>query len=983
MTHNAITRAVRYALLASAAAASAGGGTAALAQDQDQEQAESADVQTVVVTGSRIPNPNLTSTSPVSVIDDQEIGLQGITQVEDLLNNLPQAFADQGGNVSNGSTGTATVNLRNLGPTRTLVLVNGRRLPAGTPGGTDAATAPDLNQIPAMLIERVEVLTGGASAVYGSDAVAGVVNFIMKDDFEGISIQGQYSTFQHGNDHALGDIVAGAGFETPDSTEYDGDAKEIGLLMGLNLGDGRGNATLHVGYRELAAVLQSERDYSACALGTDDPGTSFTCSGSGTTFPGLFIPNGGDSDNLFTIADANGNIRPFGDNDLFNFGPYNYYQRPDKRYTLDAFAHYDVNDYAEVYTELMVHDDRTPAQIAPSGLFATTYQTNCDNPLLSPAQVQALCTDLGLAGSDITDVFIGRRNVEGGGRVDDLQHTSYRGVVGLRGDIGQSWTYDVYAQYGTVVFAETYRNDFSIVRGQRALFVGTDPATGQPACLSAIDGTDPNCAPYNIWQLGGVSDAALEYIQTPGFQRGDTTQTVFNASLTSNLGDYGVKSPGAEEGLGIAFGVEYRDEGLSLETDAAFSTGDLSGQGGPTIGVAGGFDVIDYFVELRAPLLEDKPGADYLSLDLGYRFSDYSTDIETDSFKVGGDWAPVEDIRFRGSFQRAVRAPNVRELFAAQAVGLFDLTTDPCSGATPQRSLAECQLTGVTPAQYGSILNSFAGQFNALFGGNLELEPESSDTLSFGVVFTPSFIDNFTVALDYFNITLEDQISQIPPTETLGACLDTGDPALCGLINRGQNGTLWADPNAFIVATNINIAEVETSGFDLETNYGFTIGDSGRLAFNLIGTYLDEFVQEPIPGVVYDCKGFYGATCLTPLPEWRHKLRATWTSPWNFDLSFSWRFIDAVNIDLSSTDPDLQDEFAPINRTLGSQSYFDIAGAWQMTDTFSLRLGINNVLDEDPPVSSAVGTGFGNGNTYPQVYDALGRYGFFAVTATF
>lgn len=991
-----IAGAVRRALFAAAAASAVGFAPGAYAQQGPAPAAsapaaaagEEGSLEDVVVTGSRIPQPNIEGVSPVAVISSQDVAVQGVTQVEDLINNLPQAFADQGGNVSNGSTGTATVNLRNLGATRTLVLMNGRRLPPGTPGGTAAAVAPDLNQIPAALIERVEVLTGGASGVYGSDAVAGVVNFIMKKDFEGVRIDTQYSFYQHNNNGSINDIVAGRGFATPKSNESDGGAIDATLILGSSIADGRGNATVYAGYRKIDPVLQSERDYSACALGTNAAGDAFTCSGSGTTGPGgQFQAYSPDlvAGPAFTVIDPQGSIRPYDSAaDAYNFGPLNYFQRPDTRYTLGAFARYSLAENAELYTELSFHDDRTVAQIAPSGIFAALYETNCGNPLLSAAQVSTLCTAYGLGPTDDTTLLIGRRNIEGGGRQDDLRHTSYRGVVGVRGDFGGGWSYDVFGQYGTVVFAETYLNDFSITRSQRALFVETDPETGQPACRSAIDGSDPNCVPYNIWQAGGVTPDALGYLQTPGFQRGDTKQSVMGASLAGDLGQYGVQLPTANEGIGVAVGAEYRQESITLRTDEAFTTGDLSGQGGPTIGVSGSYNVKEYFAELRAPLVQGKPFASQLSTNLTYRYSDYSTGVTTDSYGAGLDWAPVDDIRFRASYQRAVRAPNIRELFSAQAVQLFDLDEDPCSGPTPAATAEQCALTGVTPGQYGTIVNNTAGQFNTLAGGNLNLDPEKADTYSFGFVLVPRFLDGFTFSLDYFDISLEDQIGVIPPTVSLDQCLATGDPTFCGNVQRGAAGTLWFDPAGYVVGTNTNTGTTETSGVDVEANYRFEPTNWGGFALNMVGTWLNEFVSEPVSGLgTYDCKGFYGSTCGTPLPEWRHKLRATWTAPFGLDLSLTWRYLTGVDIDTSSQNALLAGGFDEVDKRLKAQSYFDLAAAYTFQEKYTARLGVNNVLDEDPPLSSQVGSGFGNGNTYPQVYDALGRYVFVGLSASF
>jgi outer membrane receptor protein involved in Fe transport len=973
--------AVRRALVCAAASAPL---LAAPALAQDASGAGT--VEEVVVTGSRIPQPNVEGISPVAVVGAEEVAVRGITRVEDLVNNLPQAFADQGGNISNGSTGTATVNLRNLGSTRTLVLVNGRRLPPGTPGGSDASIAPDLNQIPSSLIERVEVLTGGASAIYGSDAVAGVVNFIMKRDFEGIALDTQYSFYQHKNenDGAQG-LLARRNFAQPSGNESDGGAVDVTLTMGTGIADGKGNATVYLGYRKIDPVLQSERDYSACALGASAAG--FACSGSGTTGPGgQFQPY---SPTLtpgaaFTVVGPNGQIRPYASaTDAFNFGPYNYYQRPDTRYVLGAFAHYDIAPQAQLYTELMFHDDRTVAQIAPSGLFAALYTTNCDNPLLSGAQRTALCTNFNLAPNANANVLIGRRNIEGGGRQDDLRHTSYRGVVGVKGEVAQGWNYDVFGQYGTVVFAETYLNDFSITRGQRALQVVN--VNGVPTCKSVVDGTDPNCVPYNIWRTGGVTPQALDYLQTPGFQRGDTQQSVMGATLSGDLGQYGAKLPTADEGLGIAIGAEYRQESLTLRTDQAFTTGDLAGQGGPTIGVEGNYNVKEYFAEFRAPLVQGRPGIETLALNGSYRYSDYSTGVNTDSYGAGLEWSPTADVRLRGSYQRAVRAPNIRELFAAQAVQLFDLDEDPCSGTTPIATLAQCQRTGVTPAQYGNIVNNSAGQFNTLAGGNLALNPEKADTYSYGVVFTPTFLDGLTASVDFFRINLKNQVGTVPATVSLQQCLQTGDPTFCQNVKRGAAGTLWFDPNGYVVGINTNTGTTRTSGVDTELNYRFDLpGDMGGLAVNLVGTYLRNFVSEPVTGLgTYDCKGLFGPTCGTPLPEWRHKARISWTTPIDLDVSLTWRYITKVKLDLSSDQDLLAGPFQPVDRQMGAQHYFDLAASYTFKKAYGIRLGINNVFDRDPPLSSQVGSGFGNGNTYPQVYDALGRYAFVALSANF
>ncbi len=933
-------------------------------------------LQRVEVTGSRIATANLESVSPVTVVGAKDIKLEGVKSVENLLNNLPQVFADQGGSISNGSTGTATVNLRNFGADRTLVLVNGRRLPAGSPRNT----AADLNQIPAALIKRVEVLTGGASAIYGSDAVAGVVNFIMNDNFQGVQIESNYQFYNHQqNGGPVADANKRRNFPLPGDKGADGKVKDISLLMGGNFADGKGNAVLYFGYKKEDPLLQSERDFSACSLDGFSSGNTFNCGGSGTSFPGRFFTDSGQ----VTVANAAGGVRPcVAATDQYNFGPLNYFRRPSQRYTFSAFSHYDLTDNARLYTEASFHDDHTVAQIAPSGLFGLDASgaaaIRWENPFLSTAWKNAL----GLTGpGDTADAVIFRRNVEGGGRQDDQRHTSYRGVVGIKGDVA-NWNYDVFAQVGKVLFTENYLNDFSIARSARAVDVVMGP-NGTPVCRSVVNGTDPNCVPYNIWALGGVTPEALKYLQTPGFQKGSTSQTVQGINLSSDLGEYGMKLPTSNQGVGIALGWEHRTEKLDLATDAAFESGDLAGQGGPTLGVAGQFSVRDYYVETRIPVLEKLPFADSLTLTASYRKSDYSTGHKTSSYGFGAEWAPVREAKFRFSYQRAARAANVVELFTPQGLSLFGMAEDPCAGPTPSATPAQCALTGVTAAQYGRIEDSPAQQYNQISGGTSTLAPEKSDSFTLGLVLQP--MRNLSMTIDAFDMKVKGVIDPQPAATTLTQCLQTGDPKFCWLIPRDRLGTLWALPGAHILALNENLGMRSTKGVDLGVNYGMKLGAWGNLDLSLIGTYLKEFKQEDFPGSgEYDCAGLHGTTCGTPLPKWRHKVRAVWGTPWNgVELGVTWRYIKGVKLDATSGNALLATDFEPADERLGARNYLDLVGSWQINKTLTFRAGMNNALDKDPPVTGVVAAVFGNGNTYPQVFDALGRHVFLNLTAKF
>src|SRR3954452_298515 len=489
--------------------------------------------QDIVITGTRIPQPNLTSASPVTVLSAQEIKLQGTTRTEDLINSLPQSFAAQGSNVANGATGTATVNLRGLGPSRTLVLINGRRLMPGDP----TQPVADINFIPSSVIKRVDVLTGGASSVYGADAVAGVVNFIMDTNYRGLRIDGQASTFMHDNRAGANVLNPNAeiGFSPPRGLSTNGGAQDVSAAFGAGFDDNRGSIMAYATYRHRHAVLQGSRDYSFCAFGANPAytaaGSDFYCGGSSTSAEGrvrVFNPITGAR--LFNGHVSGTSIVP--GVPLFNFAPYNYYQRPDERYTFGAFAEYEISPGAKPYLEAMFMNDRSVAQIAPSGNFNNTTYVNCDNPLLSAQELSIICqpgatfTNTGVVNpatglpSTLSSVLIGRRNIEGGGRQDDLEHTAFRIVGGVRGDLLKGLSYDAYYQFGTTKLSETYLNDLSVTRLQRSIDVLTDPNTGLPVCRSTLTGLDPNCVPWNVFQTGGVTQAATNYLAVPGFKRG-------------------------------------------------------------------------------------------------------------------------------------------------------------------------------------------------------------------------------------------------------------------------------------------------------------------------------------------------------------------------------------------------------------------------------------------------------------------------------
>ncbi len=971
-----IAMAIRLAMMFGATTAAAISAPAFAAEEGVEE------VERIAITGSRIKRINIQSTSPITTITAAEIKVSGVTRIEDLLNDMPAIFSDQTSGVANGATGTATVDLRNLGAVRTLTLINGRRLPSGSPaaGGTGA----DINQIPAALVERVEVLTGGASATYGSDAIAGVVNFIMKDDFEGVQFEYQNSFYQHINDHSdMQRAVSARDFDLPSGNVADGNTNDFSLVIGGNTANGKGNITLYATYRDIEAVSQANRDYSACAMNINKKGVRI-CGGSSTLPQGRFTDFGGANDKVKFDYIVKGHEFVVRQGELYNYGPLNYFQRPDKRKTFGGFAHYEINEHADVYTEMSYMDDRSVAQIAPSGAFFVTDSLNCDNPLLSTQQFDAICGSHGLTKKDSQTVYIGRRNVEGGPRRDDLRHTSSRFVLGMRGDINDDWSYDTSLNFGSVAYLQTYRNDLSKTNIKRALNV-VEGKDGTPTCQSVVDGSDPNCLPWNVFKEGGVSQDSIDYLIKSLYSRGDTKSTQLIGYVAGDLTESGFVIPGTTTGAGVVFGYEYRKEALTLEPDDGFTSGDGAGQGGPVAGVSGQYTVRDLFTEFNLPLLEDAVGAKELGVELAYRYSDYKTegtsDKSTDTYKAALNWTLNDYVRFRASYQRAVRTGNVRELFAPTSIGLFNWV-DPC-GTDPTLSLEQCARTGVTAANYGAAnLISPAGQYNSISGGNIDIEPEKSDTVSLGIILSPSFIDGLDITLDYFNIQVEDAIQGKGGAVIHNECAVDNIQSSCDLISRNpKSSALWVGQDN-ILDLESNIGFIETSGVDVDASYEFSLNDMGDLRFNLIGTYLMKHDTQNTPGVAIDsCEGYWDrSVCGSSSAKWRSNLRAVWATPWDAAITATWRYFGEVDEFKRNSDTNAI-ENGPT--TLSAQNYLDLAGTWSAAEHVTLRLGVNNIFDKTPPLVPNAPSGAGNGNTFPGAYDALGRLIYAGVTISF
>ncbi|WP_411818585.1 TonB-dependent receptor plug domain-containing protein [Hyphococcus sp. DH-69] len=963
-----------------------GAGTAA-AQTDDNNSGD-----TIVVTGSRITNSNITSSSSVTVLGADEVDTRGILRVEDLINVLPQAYSGQSSTTGvNGAQ--ATVNLRGLGAVRTLVLVDDRRLPYGSP----INAAVDLNQIPSQLIDRVEVLTGGATAVYGSDAVAGVVNFIMKRDFEGVEASFQGSFYQADNNNAAVESVLADYNQADPGSVVDGGTYDFNLVAGSNIADGRGNVTAYFGYSRDNAIRWEDRDITACPFGTRNGGTDFSCSGSNSQPANTRYSRTGVGGFNLAVDQDTGMLRNYDSaTDAFNFALGNYLQRPRERFTYGAFTRYDIADNVEFFFDFSGADNTTTAQIAGGGVsLGQTSTINCDNPLLTSEMQNVFC-DPAVVFTDADGVQraplnVGRRNVEFPRNVEYNLNTQ-RFVGGFRGEVMEGIDYEVFGQFSKVSYTELFLNDVSLSKVAKAIDIVADPLSGDITCRSVVTGEDPDCVPFDIFTGAPITDAAGSYISTPALRIGDTSQLVFGGSLSGGLDRWGIVSPFATDGVQVAAGFEYRQDSLSLTPDDSDTTTNTR------VPVDGTVSVYEFFGEMQVPVLQDLPFAEELTLSSAYRFSDYyQTTGAQHTYSVGVAWQPVPDIRLRAQYQRATRSPNPIELFNPQEFGLETLSggsnglNDPCAGdfdpATsvpePLRSFEECARTGVTSAQYGTILDS-AGNIFTLVGGNEDLDPETSNTWTAGVVLSPNAVPGLLVSVDYFSIDVEGFIGTVNANDALGQCLDTADPNFCGLINRDSAGTLFLIPGeAYIQGTNINTGNLTTSGFDVNASYSFDLadlglGNAGDIRLGYIATFLSELSEQSLPGnPAIDCAGFHGGACDNPSPEYRHRVNLGWGLG-SLSTTLSWRYLSSV--EEYSTSP------TEVN-FLDATSYFDLSMQYELSNGVELRAGVNNILDQDPPLTSLAGFGggedAGRGNTYPQIYDAQGRYVFAGATVRF
>ena len=993
MANRNVARAVRVALVSAGAMSAGLYGAAGAAQEQMEE---------IVVTGTRIEVPGTVSSSPIYSVGAQEVRLQQQPEVEKILRILPIVKPDDGANVNNGTAGVAAVNLRGLGAQRNLILMDGKRL---TPYNEDGIV--DTSQIPTALIERIDIVTGGASAVYGSDAISGALNFVMKKDFEGVEINTDFSQ----------------------TGESDGDTLSAFMTLGANVADGRGNVVLSINYSDRESVLLGARPlgqlgietstgagYEEFLAGAGPTPAPANCSptsgatatgGSTTTVPTRVAISGGPALGQFR---DDGTLGP--NCSVFNFNPFNYYQTPQKRYGGFAMGSFEINEHAEAYARLSYSSTVVRQQVAASGFFGNVWYTPLSNPLMgeqargfiidaanagvTAGTVVALLEDgsnsdfanwKDLNGNGVVDaaddlkIQYRRRTVEFGERSTNYDNAAIQYLAGVRGDIMGDWRYDFSYQYGQSQRTNISAGYTNVANGEVAITGITDPATGEIVCR---DGGD-DCVPINLFGgLGAITPEMAAFSSAAAFEKSLYQQTIVSGSVNGPIN--AITLPTANNPLAVSFGAEYRDERGDYQPDECWKLAPsscLGGAGGNRLPLAGGFTVKEVFGEAIFPLVAGVPGVQQLDLELGYRYSDYDPSGTSDTWKAGLNWRPIDTLLIRVMQQKAARAPNVGELSAPQVTGLDNATQDPCSIVNAANIDAElrdlCIGTGMTAAQVGQVENIVSGQINAFSGTDLEALPdiEDADTTTIGFVWTPNFA-NLIVSLDYYDIQVDGYIDTFRPQEVLDGCYVLANPDECAKVRR-IGGTLTI-PGSGIETFTTNLEYIKVEGLELSFTYGLDIGRWGGLTF--AGTINQTLTNERLSAVtspVLDCNGYYGTSCEGPAPKLGWVQRTTWDYG-NFSASYLWRHIGSVSIE-----PGERDGTFPAFREISSYDYFDLYGSWQATDKLRLNVGVTNLFDKKVPVvgNEAADTSSNSGNTFPSTYDVLGRSYSLGFTARF
>ncbi|MGS1016552.1 TonB-dependent receptor domain-containing protein [Allosphingosinicella humi] len=926
--------------------------------------AEAPQDEAIVVTGSRLVRTDLEAPSPLTVVGENDIKLSGSVTLENTINKFPQLASGNTSNVNNGGgSGVLTANLRGLGATRTLVLVNGRRfIPANSDGQVDLSSIPDA------LIKRVEIITGGASAVYGSDAIAGAINFLLKNDFNGVDASYRYGqTF-----------------------EDDGASHKIDLTVGTNLDDGRGNVTVSTSYTKRDPIFQSARAFSRVPLDTIGgqlvPGGSSAIPGTRIGFSqaqlaqlvGVNLTPGGNCTTINGIRfGANGEVLPYcNPEDAYNYSSFNYLLRPFERFQISTIARYELGDNVELYGEAYYVNTRNSSQLAPDSetpvtpgagsgiLLVPNYATN---PGLLPAVRNFFVNNAALFDPNNTGtatvIGAGRRYNELGPRENDYERNSFSLTGGLRGSfplLGSDWSYDTFFQYQRNRTDSTTRNSVSATRLSQGLDTVLD-GNGNVVCRVQTLG----CVPVNIFGLDTITPEAARFLTPPRSSNDEFQRKVAGAALSGVL----FELPAGP--VALALGTEYRKDEFEFNPSPMDLAGEYGGRSQAP--VAGQFSVTEVFGELRVPILKDVPFADLLAVEGAARYSDYGGDNSpvggVFTWKVGAEYAPIDWVRFRSAFNRAIRAPTINELKSPISLG-FTSGTDPCIASrnpTPaQQDL--CVLQGVPRADLPTFSQANVG-FYGMSGGNPNLTEERSKTLTVGAVISPPFARRLNFTVDYFRVEVKDAIDRINANQTLNDCFTRLDPnaATCQAIKRFANGQI-----DYVSTQLANLGELKVEGVDAQVDYRMDLpfaqigGENATLNLSAVASFLFERSTKVLAGQEpTDCSGRFGGGCtgngVFATPDFKLNLNATYNSG-PLTVRLAGRMVGDMKLYPGVT--------APVKEA-SSQWYFDAAVTGQVMEEVELFGGIENLFDKQPPIfGTAISA---DTNTDPSLYDVVGR----------
>jgi iron complex outermembrane receptor protein len=929
-------------------------------------QEESADdVEEVIVTGTRLKVDGFEAVSPVTVVTADNIKRTGQTRIEDVLNQMPQIETANSSFEPSGETGTASLDLRGLGGSRTLTLLNGKRMQPGSIWSEDS----DVGQIPVQLLERVDVLTGGASAVYGSDAVAGVVNFITRK-VNGVEVSVSTGGYRHDNDNSNIVIapLKAKNFPYPSGTANDGDTDSFSMIMGTDVQDGAGNITMYISRAEAAMIANIDRDYAACGLSTS--GTS--CGGSANTpvphfdiYPLLELADGtyytAYEQNFWSTMVEGGNLIN-DDGNRYNYAAVAQMLNPSKRDSMGAFGEFEIEGVGTAYMEMNYSTFGTVGGIAQSGTFFndeyeilfdnaglnSTWTTAVDNAFINGANYAdggmtknaEYCANAGTTSETCGTwvgyaTYIGKRNVEGGPRQDEINVDAGRFVMGLRGDLGLGdWVYDFSYLYGKTNSSSFYVNDMSAEK-----------------LVSVIEGGTAK-TDYNVFEYNGVTPEMAAGVGITGSMKGTNEVEGFNITLS---GTTDLQVPGSPAPVSMVVGVEQSDRTYDRLPDSAYEEGLLLGFGGAVKGVSGTISVDEYYLEAAVPV------TDQLTGDVAFRSSDYEISGTSTTSRVSLSYVMNDVAKFRVGFNTAERAPSVADYFIPSSQGLWE-GTDNCAGSTPVYTQEQCARTGMTAAQYGNVTLSPASQYYNRGGGNINLIPEEAETITAGAVLT--FANGITASVDYWSIEIDKAISSVDEETIIEVCATLN--ILCDAINRNAAGSLWLS-GGYVDDKVQNVAEKVWEGVDVVTSGDFDLS-KGTLSVTSTITHLLTKETTLLPGVessITDCVGLWNNKCF-PSPETRTNTKVGFTTGGDWSVQGTLRTMSGIDTDYAA-DKVAQAEIEDMYYLI------DMNAVYSINDNIGVSLSINNLLDETPPIVGDV-LSDGYGNTMGGFYDNLGMY---------